>query len=113
MEDYLRCECETSAEHTTVKTDTVALYTDKGIYGRVVDAEDVEAWTNVHASTAKLFGLGIIHWRCIGTLIFHEALEQTSTGKEQEANIQAMAQWVHHAGDAMFLALSIRSCGQL
>lgn len=60
MEDYLRCECETSAEHTTVKTDTVALYTDKGIYGRVVDAEDVEAWTNVHASTAKLFGLGII-----------------------------------------------------
>ncbi|GLI79513.1 hypothetical protein PoHVEF18_007850 [Penicillium ochrochloron] len=80
------------AEHTTLKTDTVALYTDKGIYGRVVDAEDVEAWTNVHAFTAKLFGLGIIHWRYIGTLIFHEALEQTSTGKEQEANIQAMAQ---------------------
>jgi hypothetical protein len=62
MEDYLRCGCETSAEHTTVKTDTVALYTDKGIYGRVVDAEDVEAWTNVHAFTAKLFGLGI----CLG-----------------------------------------------
>ncbi|OKP05938.1 hypothetical protein PENSUB_6658 [Penicillium subrubescens] len=105
MEDYHRYEDYISAQHTIPKTDPVALYTDEGIYGRVVDAEDVESWTNLHAFTAKLFGLGLIHWKYIGTLIFHDALEQTSTGQYQEAIIQAMAQWVRHAGEAMSLIL--------
>lgn len=41
-------------------------------------------------------------------MVFHDTLEQNSTGKNQEANIQAMAQWIRHAGEAMFLTLRQR-----
>lgn len=49
-----------------------------------------------------------MRWRYIGILIFHDTLEQNSTGQSQEADIQAMAQWVRHAGEAMFLTLQQR-----
>jgi hypothetical protein len=81
---------------------------DHGISGRFVDTRKVESWTNLHAFTATQFGQGLMHWRYIGIMIFCDTLEQNSTGKNQEANIQAMAQWVRHAGETMFLTLRQR-----
>ncbi|KAJ5378133.1 uncharacterized protein N7496_005542 [Penicillium cataractarum] len=63
-----------------------------GIFGRFVDAQKVKSWINLHAFTAALFGRGLMNWRYVGILIFHDTLEQNSTGQSQEANIQAMAQ---------------------
>lgn len=79
--------------------------TDRKIDSHLVDTKKVESWTNLHAFTASLFGRGLIKWRYMGILIFHDALEEKYTGISQEANIKAMAQWVRHAGEAMFLTL--------
>ena len=74
----------------------------KGICGREIEEEKVEAWTNLHAFLARLFGRGFGHWRSFGILIFYDALEEhNSAGNTQGAQLQVLAQWIRHAGKAM------------